>query len=121
MPPSQLKRLKASLRAEGLLGPQGSKAQKKRDRASGARQDKRVHREVALRNIREQFNPFESQPLSRSKGKYDITNAAGTAAKPVKARPGHSKSLGEEKVRGETFTSATEILLASLTCRRMIN
>lgn len=52
---SQLKRLKASLHKEGLIGPQKSKKDKKRDSKSGV---KRMDKRAALEGIREQFNPF---------------------------------------------------------------
>ena len=48
MPPSQLKRLKASLREQGIVGPQKSKKQKKENAQSGANKDKRVNRNAAL-------------------------------------------------------------------------
>lgn len=101
MPPSQLKRLKASLRAEGILGPQQSKKHKNRDNKNGANRDRQVQRAAALRNIREQFNPFELQQPSRGKDKFDITSnkaVEGKGAKGVKGRPGVTKGHGEETV-----------------------
>ena len=56
---SQLKRLKASLHKEGLIGPQKSKKDKKRDSKSGV---KRMDKRAALEGIREQFNPFVRRP-----------------------------------------------------------
>ena len=100
MPPSQLKRLKTSLREQGVVGPQRSKKQKKQDSKTGASRAGRVQRNAALRDIREQFNPFEVKAPSRSK--YEITSnkaAEGRTGKGTVFRPGVTKGLGEETVR----------------------
>lgn len=100
MPPSQLKRLKASLREQGLVGPQKSKKQKKQETRNGANSDKRVNRATALTGIREQFNPFEIKTSARGP-KFDVTSPhtmSGKVSKSVKARPGVTKGLGEETV-----------------------
>lgn len=100
MPPSQLKRLKSSLREQGIVGPQQSKKQKKQASKDGASQDKRVQRTVALQGIREQFNPFEIKTLSRG-NKFEFTNSrtvSGGVAKGITGRPGVTKGLGEENV-----------------------
>ncbi|KAI9828708.1 MAG: nucleolar complex protein 14 [Thelocarpon impressellum] len=107
MPPSQLKRLKASLKAEGIVGPQRSKKQRKKDGSNGANADKRVHRSVALQNIREQFNPFEVQAPARDKAKFEVTNnrtIGGRVTKEVKGRPGVTKGFGEETRRRTLLT-----------------
>lgn len=96
MPPSQLKRLKASLREQGITGPQKSKKQKKQ----GLSTEQKIKRHVALENIRESFNPFEVKHLSRPQ-KKDVTTAhslRGASTKVVLGRPGVTKSLGEQKV-----------------------
>ncbi|KAL3419228.1 Nop14-like family protein [Phlyctema vagabunda] len=101
MPPSQLKRLKASLREQGIVGPQKSKKQKKQNAQSGANNEKRVQRNVALTGIREQFNPFEVKTSARGP-KFDVTSnktIAGRVTKSVKGRPGVTKGLGEENRR----------------------
>ena len=102
MPPSQLKRLKASLREQGIVGPQKSKKQKKENAQSGANKDKRVNRNAALAGIREQFNPFEIKTNARGP-KFEVTNArsvgGATGTKSVKNRPGVAKGLGEENRR----------------------
>jgi nucleolar protein 14 len=102
MPPSQLKRLKASLREQGIVGPQKSKKQKKQDAQSGANKDKRVNRTTALSGIREQFNPFEVKTSARGP-KFDVTNSknvgGATGTKSIKARPGVSRGLAEENRR----------------------
>ncbi|KAG9244464.1 nucleolar protein 14 [Calycina marina] len=78
MPPSQLKRLKASLREQGIVGPQKSKKQKKQNAQNGVGKDKRVHRTEALNAIRDQFNPFE---YKWSKGpKFEATTVQGSNA-----------------------------------------
>jgi len=95
MPPSQLKRLKASLREQGIIGPQQSKKQKKQNAQNGVNKEKRVHRTVALNGIREQFNPFEFKAPSR-KPKFEVTTE--NAARSVIRRPGVQKSQEEEMV-----------------------
>ena len=100
MPPSQLKRLKTSLREQGVVGPQRSKKQKKQDSKSGASNATRFKRNTALQGIREQFNPFEVKTPSRSK--YEITSnraVEGRIGKGTVSRPGVTKGLGEENVR----------------------
>jgi nucleolar protein 14 len=100
MPPSQLKRLKASLREQGIVGPQKSKKQKKQIAQNGSSKDKRVNRTAALTGIREQFNPFEVKTSARGP-KFDVTSnktMGGRVTKSVKARPGVTKGLGEENV-----------------------
>ncbi|KAI9745249.1 MAG: nucleolar complex protein 14 [Claussenomyces sp. TS43310] len=101
MPPSQLKRLKASLREQGLVGPQKSKKQKKQNAQNGTGKDKRVNRTAALTGIREQFNPFEVKTSSRGP-KFDVTSNStmgGRVSKSIKGRPGVTKGLGEENRR----------------------
>ncbi|KAK8048616.1 nucleosome assembly protein [Apiospora phragmitis] len=66
---SQLKRLKASLHKEGLIGPQKSKKDKKRDSKSGV---KRMDKRAALEGIREQFNPFDLKHNVRGP-KFEVT------------------------------------------------
>lgn len=97
MPPSQLKRLKTSLRNEGVVGPQRSKKQKKQAGKNGVLKEKRVLRDAALQGIREQFNPFEVKVPSRD-SKYQFTNGGARAGSGVVGRPGVTKGLGEETV-----------------------
>ncbi len=101
MPASQLKRLRASLREEGVIGPQKPKAKRKRRAGNGGGQISTPHRTDALRTIREQFNPFESQLPKKTKGKFEATSmqdgVRGSAPK-LKGRPGVTKGYGEEKV-----------------------
>jgi nucleolar protein 14 len=96
MPSSQLKRLKASLRDQGIIGPQKSKKQKRNSARDAANGTQRVSRAAALENIREQFNPFE---FTHSRGpKFPaMTNRPGS--KGIKGRPGVSKAVAEEKVK----------------------
>ena len=94
MPPSQLKRLKASLREQGITGPQLSKKQKKQNAQNGVK-EKRVDRRTALNGIRETFNPFEFKAPSK-KPKFDVTTEH--AARRVIRRPGVQKSQEEEMV-----------------------
>ncbi|KAL8842389.1 MAG: hypothetical protein Q9170_000517 [Blastenia crenularia] len=101
MPPSQLKRLKSSLREQGIIGPQKSKKQKKQSSKNGAFRDARIKRNAALEGIREQFNPFEIRAPSRS-SKHDVASSKsliGKSGKSAVARPGVTKGFGEEQRR----------------------
>ncbi|KAL9086191.1 MAG: hypothetical protein Q9165_007256 [Trypethelium subeluteriae] len=100
MPASQLKRLKASLRDQGITGPQKSKKQKKQAR-QGATSDRKVQRNHTLENIRTNFNPFDVKSATRPR-KFDVTtnqSAASKNGRVVLGRPGVSKSAGEEARR----------------------
>lgn len=102
MAPSQLKRLKASLREQGITGAQQSKKQKKKQAEDlKARNDKRLQRATVLDNIREQFNPFQFKLNARGP-KFDVTTNKpqnDKAKMGIKGRPGVSKALGEQKRR----------------------
>ena len=94
MPPSQLKRLKSSLREQGIVGDQKSKKKKSQAKKSGLLRESRTQKNAALQEIRERFNPFEIQRPSKSKYEF----ARNTAGKSAISRPGVTKSLGEEGV-----------------------
>ncbi|RDL36838.1 Uncharacterized protein BP5553_06190 [Venustampulla echinocandica] len=96
MPPSQLKRLKASLREQGLVGPQQSKKQRKQNAQNGVNKEKRVHKKAALEGIREQFNPFEFK-LSGKPQKFEVTTSKPKEIGLVR-RPGLAKGLTEERL-----------------------
>ena len=96
MPPSQLKRLKASLREQGITGPQKSKKQKK---AQNKNANHRAQRATALAEIRESFNPFDFKHLARPKKFEYVSNQPGNASNHVLGRPGVTKSQGEETRR----------------------
>ncbi|KAI0395109.1 Nop14-like protein [Xylariaceae sp. FL0594] len=99
MPGSQLKRLKASLREQGVIGPQQSKKQRQKNAQNG--KVDRNKRAVALEAIREQFNPFDFKHNARGP-KFQVTSnrpALGDAAKGITGRPGDAKALGEERRR----------------------
>lgn len=103
MPPSQLKRLKSSLREQGITGPQKSKKVKKSQKND---QKRHADRHTALQNIRDSFNPFELRPGSARPAKFESVShasankaAAGGKYKQVLHRPGVSKSAGEEMRR----------------------
>ncbi|KAI9894963.1 MAG: nucleolar complex protein 14 [Vezdaea aestivalis] len=93
--PSQLKQLKASLKADGLIGPQKSKKKQRPDRHAAAK------RSAALPgHIRPRENPFEIQAAARGRDKYDVTqlsldNSGGNAL--VWGRPTKSRSQGEQR------------------------
>jgi nucleolar protein 14 len=95
MPPSQLKRLKASLREQGITGPQKSKKQKKSQNKNA---DARAQKHSALASIRESFNPFEFKHLARPK-KFEYVSNNADNNKRVLGRPGVTKSQGEEARR----------------------
>jgi hypothetical protein len=98
---SQLKRLKASLKDQGIIGPQQSKKQKRKNAEElKAKPDKRLHRGEALASIREQFNPFQFKTNARGP-KFEVTTnkpAGDRAAMGIKGRPGQAKAMGEERV-----------------------
>ncbi|KAL9604812.1 MAG: hypothetical protein Q9219_000260 [cf. Caloplaca sp. 3 TL-2023] len=101
MPPSQLKRLKSSLREQGITGPQKSKKQKKQASKNGAFRDARIQRNAALEGIREQFNPFDVRAPGR-RSKHDVASSKIMDTKNGKgsiARPGVTKGSGEEQRR----------------------
>ncbi|KAH6606591.1 nucleolar complex 14 [Trichoderma cornu-damae] len=97
---SQLKRLKASLREQGITGPQKSKKQRRKlAQDDQSRNDKRLQRGVVLEGIREQFNPFDLKHAARGP-KFEVTTnrpRAGNAS--IKGRPGLAKAASEEKRR----------------------
>jgi len=101
MPSSQLKRLKASLREQGIVGPQQSKKQKKKTAQDAqAKKDKRLKRSAALEGIREQFNPFQFKMNARGP-KFQVTSNRpqdDSAARGIKGRPGVALSRSEERV-----------------------
>ncbi|KAK7431045.1 nucleolar complex protein 14 [Neonectria magnoliae] len=99
---SQLKRLKASLREQGIVGPQKSKKQKRSQaQDERARNDKRLQRGVVLEGIREQFNPFDLKHAARGP-KFEVTTNRPTAtgmADSIKGRPGQTKAASEARRR----------------------
>ncbi|KAL3306494.1 Nop14-like family protein [Colletotrichum asianum] len=99
---SQLKRLKSSLKEQGIIGPQKSKKQKRQiAQEEKAKNDKRLQKSAALGQIREQFNPFDLKHNPRGP-KFDVTSnrpPAGAAAKGISGRPGVAKSIGEQRRR----------------------
>ena len=99
MPASQLKRLKTSLREQGVTGPQKSKKQKKE--LKGRSGQERVDRNVAMQQIRDSFNPFEMRQASRpAKFQSASLQPAKTGRyKDILHRPGVSKSAGEQMRR----------------------
>lgn len=98
---SQLRRLKASLKDQGIIGPQQSKKQKRKNaEEQKARPDKRLQRGEALASIREQFNPFQFKTNARGP-KFEVTTnkpANDKATMSIKGRPGLAKAVGEERV-----------------------
>ncbi|XDG06562.1 hypothetical protein ABKA04_006177 [Annulohypoxylon sp. FPYF3050] len=96
---SQLKRLKASLKEKGVIGPQLSKKQKKRNAQDGKTNHNRRYQKAAdLEGIREQFNPFDLKHNVRGP-KFQVTTNRPTTNNGSKGRPTEAKSLGEERRR----------------------
>ncbi|KAL0938950.1 rRNA maturation protein [Colletotrichum truncatum] len=99
---SQLKRLKSSLKEQGIIGPQKSKKQKRQiAQEEKAKNDKRLQKSVALGQIREQFNPFDLKHNPRGP-KFEVTSnrpPTGAAAKGINGRPSVAKSIGEQRRR----------------------
>ncbi|RDA94467.1 hypothetical protein CP533_2236 [Ophiocordyceps camponoti-saundersi (nom. inval.)] len=97
---SQLKRLKASLREQGITGPQQSKKQKRKAaQDSRARGEKKLQRGLVLDGIRQQFNPFDLKHAARGP-KFEVTTnrpATGDAAKGIRGRPTQARAAGEER------------------------
>ncbi|KAK1241720.1 hypothetical protein MKX07_007543 [Trichoderma sp. CBMAI-0711] len=95
---SQLKRLKASLREQGITGPQKSKKQRRKQaQEDPSRNDKRLQRGVVLEGIREQFNPFDLKHAARGP-KFEVTtNSPKPGNASIKGRPGLAKAAAEEK------------------------
>ncbi|KAK6505407.1 nucleolar complex protein 14 [Arthrobotrys musiformis] len=93
--PSQLKRLRESLKNAGVIGqPQKSKKAKKRARQNKSGNDARLSREAALESIREEFNPFE---IKKTKEKFSV--AGGRKVKGTEGKPSVSKQIGEDNRR----------------------
>ncbi|KAI1649831.1 Nop14-like protein [Daldinia loculata] len=96
---SQLKRLKASLREKGVIGPQLSKKQKKKNAQDGkANNNRRYQKAAELEGIREEFNPFDLKHNARGP-KFQVTTNRPAASNAAKGRPSEAKSLGEERRR----------------------
>ncbi|KAF4954294.1 hypothetical protein FGADI_5382 [Fusarium gaditjirri] len=120
---SQLKRLKASLREQGIVGPQQSKKQKRRNaQDERSRNDKRLQRGVVLEGIREQFNPFD---LKHAKGpKFEVTSNRPTlTAGSIKGRPGQAKAASEERLSIKnqlTFVKRRQTLLVEMQRRNKV-
>lgn len=91
MPPSQLKRLKASLRAAGVTGEQ--KQKKKSKKQTTLVGDVKVEKHIKLASIREEFNPFE---IKKSRTKFDIGGRG--KVKGAQGKPSLSKQIGEDNV-----------------------
>lgn len=98
---SQLKRLKASLKDQGIIGPQRSKKQKRQNAQDAkASTDKRLQRHEALASIREQFNPFQFKTNARGP-KFEVTTNKpqnDKLAKGIQGRPGLAKATAEQRV-----------------------
>ncbi|KAL3230165.1 Nucleolar complex protein 14 [Nakaseomyces bracarensis] len=90
---SQLKNLKATLKAHGLTGQTNTKHTKKTKRQ--AREYDREEKAKTIAKIREQFNPFEVKAAKnkRKGGDPGLKNSDKVAV----GKPGISKQIGEEQ------------------------
>lgn len=90
---SQLKNLKATLKAHGLTGQTNVKKAKKTKRQ--AREYDREEKAKTIAKIREQFNPFEVKAAKnkRKGGDPGLKNSDKVAV----GKPGISKQIGEEQ------------------------
>lgn len=88
---SQLKRLKATLRAHGLTGQTNVKKNRKNSKRQANEYD-REEKAKTLNKIREQFNPFEIKNTKGKSYKFDPLNGPVAVGK-----PGISKQIGEEQ------------------------
>ncbi|KAI1082873.1 Nop14-like protein [Whalleya microplaca] len=96
---SQLKRLKASLRERGVIGPQQSKKQKRGNAQDGkATNKRRLQKAAELEGIREQFNPFDLKHNVRGP-KFQVTTNKPATGNVAQGRPSEAKALGEERRR----------------------
>lgn len=95
---SQLKQLKATLKAHGLTGQTNIKKNKKNTKRQAKDYD-REQKINTINKIREQFNPFEIKS-NKSKGKI-LPNATrdSSDARIAVGKPGISKQIGEEQRR----------------------
>ncbi|KAG7877163.1 hypothetical protein KL937_004854 [Ogataea polymorpha] len=89
---SQLKQLKASLKAAGLVGQTNSRKKGKKHSKKTPNESRRDDKQQILEKIREDFNPFDLK-VSRSK-REDLLEK-----KRVVGKPGISKQAGEENRR----------------------
>jgi nucleolar protein 14 len=113
MPPSQLKRLKASLHEKGILGPQKSKKVKKQQKRNGLSADQQARRKAALSAIREEMNPFDVKVSARPQ-KFEATSLKNSKAGAANVgRPGVAKSTAEETVNSP---HRMQIHMQLLTC-----
>ncbi|GMM34641.1 snoRNA-binding rRNA-processing protein [Saccharomycopsis crataegensis] len=108
---SQLKSLKATLKAKGLTGQTNVKKNGKNKK--GPIESRRDTRQQIIQKIRDDFNPFEKKV---TKNKYDIQEKKG---KTQVARPGVSKQIGEdERKAAYEFQKSRKNKVGSLIDRR---
>lgn len=88
---SQLKQLKAALKANGLTGQTNVKHKGKHGRKT-PNETRRDDRAEVIQKIREQFNPFDVKVTKKRKNEIDTR-----AIKGAQGKPGISKQIGEEQ------------------------
>lgn len=90
---SQLKNLKAALKARGLTGQTNVKSKNKKI-PKDKRRSMIVKKKKAIAEIREEFNPFEIK-AARNKRRDGLPSK--TADRIAVGKPGISKQIGEEQ------------------------
>ncbi|CAI4320564.1 AGA_1a_G0007400.mRNA.1.CDS.1 [Saccharomyces cerevisiae] len=91
---SQLKNLKAALKARGLTGQTNVKSKNKKNSKRQAKEYDREEKKKAIAEIREEFNPFEIK-AARNKRRDGLPSK--TADRIAVGKPGISKQIGEEQ------------------------
>ncbi|KOH00225.1 snoRNA-binding rRNA-processing protein NOP14 [Saccharomyces eubayanus] len=91
---SQLKNLKAALKARGLTGQTNIKGKSKKNPKRQAKEYDREEKNRAIAEIREEFNPFE---VKAARNKRRDGPPSKTADRVAVGKPGISKQIGEEQ------------------------
>lgn len=95
---SQLKQLKASLKAAGLTGQTNVKRKGKKNSRKAPTDTRRDDRQEVLDQIRQDFNPFEVK-VNRKKRDFEISQGQNSVLKKPVGKPGTSKQIGENQRR----------------------
>ncbi|EJS44411.1 nop14p [Saccharomyces arboricola H-6] len=91
---SQLKNLKAALKARGLTGQTNVRGKSKKNPKRQAKEYDREEKKKAIAEIREEFNPFE---VKAARNKRRDGPSSKTADRIAVGKPGISKQIGEEQ------------------------
>lgn len=91
---SQLKNLKAALKARGLTGQTNVRGKSKKNPKRQAKEYDREEKKKAIAEIREEFNPFE---VKATRNKRRDGPPSKSADRIAVGKPGISKQIGEEQ------------------------